>query len=147
MKKTTHGRVRGAFVCRSMLPHLGGGGVIIVEYATGLNRLQLHVQVLLEISLLADGPQRCHPTHGHEGSSRLSRIHALRLLIAMQVQHSYNSSTNGSSFTYSRTNDFRYGRQNKNLALTRIELTTPALAGVRGYLLYHSGEEGIITGF
>ena len=41
--------------------------------------------------------------------------------ITRQVQHSYNSSTNG----------FRYGRKNTNPALTRIELTTSALAGVQ----------------
>ena len=32
--------------------------------------------------------------------------------------------------TYSRTNDFRYGRQNESPALTRIELTTSATARV-----------------
>ena len=36
------------------------------------------------------------------------------------------------NFTYSRTNAFRYGRQNKNPALARIALTTSALlAGVQ----------------
>ena len=36
------------------------------------------------------------------------------------------------NFTYSRTHAFRYGRQNKNPALTRIELTTSVLlAGVQ----------------
>ena len=35
-------------------------------------------------------------------------------------------------FTYSRTHTFRYRHQNKNLALTRIELMTSALlAGVQ----------------
>ena len=47
------------------------------------------------ISLIADGPQRCHPACGHNGSSHLSPVHALRFFIVMQVQHSYNSSTNG----------------------------------------------------
>ena len=37
-----------------------------------------------------------HPACGHKGSSHLSPVHALQLFIAMQVQHSYNSSTNGS---------------------------------------------------
>ena len=32
---------------------------------------------------------------GHKGSSHLSPVHALQFFIAMQVQHSYNSSTNG----------------------------------------------------
>ena len=35
------------------------------------------------------------------------------------------------SFTYSRYHAFRYGRQNKNPALLRIELTTSALADVQ----------------
>ena len=34
-------------------------------------------------------------------------------------------------FIYSRSNAFRYGGQNKNSALKRIELTTSALAGVQ----------------
>ena len=36
-----------------------------------------------------------HPACGHKGSSHLSPVHASQLFIAMQVQHSYNSSTNG----------------------------------------------------
>ena len=52
--------------------------------------------------------------------------------IAMQVQHSYNSSTNGCiNFTYSRSHAFRYERKNTNPSLVRIELTTSALAGVQ----------------
>ena len=47
------------------------------------------------ISLIADGPHHCHPACGHKGSSHLSPVHALQFFIAMQVQHSYNSSTNG----------------------------------------------------
>ena len=39
------------------------------------------------ISLIADGPHHYH----------LSPVHALQLFIAMRVQHSYNSSTNGLS--------------------------------------------------
>ena len=35
------------------------------------------------------------------------------------------------NFTYSRSRAFRYGRQNKNPASTRIELATSALAGVQ----------------
>ena len=46
------------------------------------------------ISLIADGPHY-HPACGHKGSSHLSPVHALQFAIAMQVQHSYNSSTNG----------------------------------------------------
>ena len=47
------------------------------------------------ISLIADGPHHYHPAYGHKGSSHLSPVHALPFFIAMQVQHSYNSSTNG----------------------------------------------------
>ena len=47
------------------------------------------------ISLIADGPHHYHPACGHKGSSHLSPVHALQFFIAMQVQHSYISSTNG----------------------------------------------------
>ena len=47
------------------------------------------------ISLIADGPHHYHPACGHKGSSYPSPVHALQLFIAMQVQHSYKSSTNG----------------------------------------------------
>ena len=47
------------------------------------------------ISLAADGPHHYHPACGHKGSSHLSPVHALHFFIAMKVQHSYNSSTNG----------------------------------------------------
>ena len=47
------------------------------------------------ISLIADEPRCYHPACGHKGSSHLSPVHALQFFIAMQVQHSYSSSTNG----------------------------------------------------
>ena len=47
------------------------------------------------ISLIANGPHHYHPACGHKGSFHLSPVHALQFFIAMQVQHSYNSSTNG----------------------------------------------------
>ena len=47
------------------------------------------------ISLIADGPHHYHPACGHRGSSHLSPVHALLFFFAMQVQHSYNSSTYG----------------------------------------------------
>ena len=47
------------------------------------------------ISLIADGPHHYHPACGHQRSSHLSPVYALQFFIAMQVQHSYNSSTNG----------------------------------------------------
>ena len=46
-------------------------------------------------NLVADGPQLYHPGCGHYGSSHLSPVRALRFFIAMQVQHSYSSSSNG----------------------------------------------------
>ena len=45
--------------------------------------------------MIADGPHHYHPACGHKGSSHLSPVYALQFFIAMQVQHSYNSSTNG----------------------------------------------------
>ena len=51
--------------------------------------------------------------------------------IAMQVQHSYNSSNQWLDFTYSRSHAFRYERKNTNPTWARIELTTFALAGVQ----------------
>ena len=59
-----------------------------------------HVEVFFSflffsfISLIADEPHHYHPACGHKGSSHLSPVHALQIFIAMQVQHSYNSSTN-----------------------------------------------------
>ena len=47
------------------------------------------------VSLIADEPHHYHPACGHRGSSHLSPLHALQFFIAMQVQHSYNLSTNG----------------------------------------------------
>ena len=47
------------------------------------------------ISLIADGPHHYHPACGYKGSSHLSPVHALQFFIAMQVQQSNNSSTNG----------------------------------------------------
>ena len=51
--------------------------------------------------------------------------------IAMQVKHSYNSSTKWLNFTYSRSHAFRYERKNTNPTLVRIELTTSGLADVQ----------------
>ena len=45
--------------------------------------------------IIADGPHHYHPTCGHKGSSHLSPVRALQFFYPMQVQHSYNSSTNG----------------------------------------------------
>ena len=47
------------------------------------------------ISLIADGPHHYHPACGHKESSHFSRFTPYIFFIAMQVQHSYNSSTNG----------------------------------------------------
>ena len=55
----------------------------------------VHFLVFITISRIADGPHSILPvvTKDLPISSRL--VHALRIFIAMQVQHSYNSSTNG----------------------------------------------------
>ena len=58
-------------------------------------RGQLFFSFFSFISLIADGPHHYHPACGHKGASHLSPVHALQFFIAMQVQHSYNSSTNG----------------------------------------------------
>ena len=64
-------------------------------------------------------------------SPLLSPVHALRFFIAMQVQHSYNSSTNGwILLTHVLTLSATEERKKTNPALTRIELATSALAGV-----------------
>ena len=55
----------------------------------------LSVSFFSLISLIADGPHHYHPACGHKGSSHLSPLHALQFFIAMQVQHSYSSSTTG----------------------------------------------------
>ena len=60
------------------------------------------------------------------------RFTPYNFFIAMQVQHSYNSSTNEwLNFTYSRSHAFRYERKNTNPTLVRIELTTSVLADVK----------------
>ena len=48
-------------------------------------------------------------------------------------------------FTYSRSHAFRYYAEERIhiLVFTRNRLTVSALAGVRAYLLDHSGDEGI----
>ena len=48
------------------------------------------------ISLIADGPQRCHRVNKVPVVTKDLLISPrFRIFIAMQVQHSYNSSTNG----------------------------------------------------
>ena len=112
----------------------------------------------IRISLMVDGPQRARlpitlPSYlwplriiPSLPGSRLTNFYRDASSALLQ-----NSSTKWLNFTYSRSHSFRYRRQNKNIALTRIELTTSALliinvninrAGVRGYLLDHSGDEG-----
>ena len=72
----------------------------------------------------------------------LSPVHALRFFIAMRASSALLQLVNQwLKFTYySRSHACRYGRNNTNPALVRIELTTSALAG---YLLDHSGGEGL----
>ena len=96
------------------------------------------------ISLIADGPHHHHPACGHNGSSHLSLVHALQFFIAMQVQHSstrqpmvefylitfprfsLRKKEHKSYFGKNRTHDFRTSRR-------------------AGYILDHSGDEGIKT--
>ena len=76
-----------------------------------------------------------HLACGHEGSSHLSPVHTLRIFIAMQVQHSYNSSTNSwillTVSTPVLTLFATEERKNTNPTLVRIELMTFALPGVQ----------------
>ena len=58
------------------------------------------------------------------------RFTPYNFLIAMQVQHSLQLVNHWLSFTYSRSQAFRYERKNTNPTLVRIELTTSALARV-----------------
>ena len=80
-------------------PGFGGWGhkivIIVILYSTNRTLLILFFSFFSLISLIADGPHHYHPACGHKGSSHLSPVHALQFFIAMQVQHSYNSSTNG----------------------------------------------------
>ena len=57
--------------------------------------IYIYISFFYLISLIADGPNYYHPACGHKGSSHLSPVHALQFIIAMQAQHSYNSSTSG----------------------------------------------------
>ena len=103
---------------------------------------------------MVDGPQRAsftHPTYCNVAilpvvtwdlpvspRSRLTNLDREESSALLQLVNEWLK------FTFSRSHTFRYGRQNKHPALTRIEPTTSVLlAGVRDYLLEHSGEEGI----
>ena len=83
--------------------------------------------------------QRCHPACGYEGSSHLFPFFAIWFFIAMQVQHSYNLSTHG-RILLTRVPKERI----QIVVFTRIEFTITVLAGVRGYLLDHPGDEDIL---
>ena len=86
--------------------------------------------------------QRFHLACGHEGSSHLSPVLVfLRFFIAMQVQHSYTSSSSGWILLVHVLTLSTAEARKQILVLTRIEYTTSALVGVRGYLLDHSGKE------
>ena len=90
--------------------------------------------------------QRCYSACSHEGSFHLSPVLALLYFVAMLVQHSYISSTNGFFFiTRVLTLSVTEKKKTQTMIFTTIELTVFALADVRGYLLDHSGDEGQIT--
>ena len=105
------------------------------------------------ISLMADGPQHARlpipPTATLPLPSCLWSRRIFPSLPGSRLENFYRDASSALlqlvnqwlNFTYSRSHAFRYGRQNKNPALTRIELTTSALVGVRGYLLDHSAIE------
>ena len=76
-----------------LLDHSGDEGMFLFLFVSfesplqpmGLNMLGYQSHLL----------QRYHPACGHEESSHLSPVLALRFFIAMQVPHSCNTSTNG----------------------------------------------------
>ena len=78
------------------------------------------------ISLITDGPQRCHRACGHLRifpslpGSRLTNFHrdASSALLQLVIQWL--------NFTYSRFHAFRYTKERKQILVTRIELTTSA---------------------
>ena len=93
--------------------------------------------------------QRCRPACGHQGSFFPSLpVSRLTFLVAIQVQHSYNLSINGSNFLLPRvfmlsaTTDarikIRLRQEESNSRLPHH------LSGSAGYLLLidHSGDEG-----
>ena len=78
------------------VPSESGGSTVQGSYSALLpNRPPAFFSSFSFISLIADGPHHYHPACGHKESSYLSPVHALQFFIAMHVQHSYNSSTNG----------------------------------------------------
>ena len=106
------------------------------------------------ISLMADGPQRARIPIPPTATLSSCLLWSLRFFPSLPSSRLTNFYRDASSallqivnqwvgVTYPRSHAFRYGRQTTNSALTRIELTTSALAGVRGYLLLidHSGNE------
>ena len=108
------------------------------------------------ISLTADGPQRARLTipptatlpsclaWGHERPSHLSPVLALYFFIAMQVQHSYSSSTNVRILLNSRSHAFRHGRNNTNSGSHKKrthDCRTTRMCTWLQYLLDHSGDD------
>ena len=76
-------------------------------------------------------------------NSHLSPVHALRFIIAMQVQHSYNSSANGRILlthvlTFSAT-DARI-----KILLDKSRTHDFRTSRCASYLLDHSGNEGMV---
>ena len=75
------------------------------------------------ISPIADGPHSILPVVTKD-------LSALRTFIAMQVHHSYNSSTNGLALL-TRVLTLSATEEKEQILVTRIELTTSALAGLQ----------------
>ena len=110
-------------------------GVVDGTEAVAINVDCYCIFILFLIPLIVDGSP-----HHHPACRPISpRFTPYDFFIAMRVQHSYK----WLNFTYSHSHAFRYGRKNTNFALTRIELTTSALAGVQFiYYLDHSATRG-----
>ena len=82
--------------------------------------------------------QRCHPACGDEGSSHVSPVLGLRFFAAMQVQHPYKSSTDG-TFTHYTTET-----RIQILVFTRIELATSAIISRCTWLLTRPLGRGLL---
>ena len=96
-REACHPNVGGVLpLCRYVLGMYSMHGTIYrIAHNRAIRPCLTFFSFLFLISLIADGPHHGHPACGHKGSSHLSPVHTFQLFIAMQVQHSYNSSTNG----------------------------------------------------
>ena len=90
---------------------------------------------LISLIIIADGPHHYHhPSCGHEGRifSSLPRFTPYDFLSRCKFSTLTTLINQWLDFVYSRSHAFRYRKKEQKSCLTRIELTTSALAGVQG---------------